>query len=82
MTFESGPEDQDLAGRGRSRTSDIPHRRSLRGFFSSQSPENTCRPVARLQRHRGLLCDGLNGVWKDRRAWCWQQEVFIGEGPI
>ena len=27
------------------RTSDIPHRRSLRGSFSSQSPENTCHPV-------------------------------------
>ena len=29
------------------RTSDIPHRRSPRGSFSSQSPENTCRPVGR-----------------------------------
>jgi hypothetical protein len=50
------------------RTSDIPHRRSPRGSFSSQSPENTCRPVGHQQRHRGLPCDGLDGVWKDQRA--------------
>ena len=65
-------------GGGRSRTSDTPHRRSLRGSFSSQSPENTCRPAGHLQQHRGLLCDGLNGVWKDQQACCWRRERFIG----
>jgi hypothetical protein len=61
------------------RTSDIPHRRSPRGSFSSQSPENTCRPVERWQQHRGLLCDGLDGAWRDQRACCWRQERFIAK---